>query len=101
PPHRPPPPPPAALLPAPWLARRFGGARDASPGAHAGRRELLVLGALGALLALAWVPPLIEQVTDHPGNLTLLYRFLRHPHGGFDGTGFPPTIVPASQDLSQ
>ncbi len=29
----------------------------------------------GTLLVLLWVPPVVQQVTDHPGNLTLLYRF--------------------------
>lgn len=91
----------AAILLVAGLARKLGGRRAARPVPRGGRREPLLLGALGALLVLAWVPPLIEQVTGHPGNLTLLFRFLRHPHGGFDGTGFPPTIVPAGQDLSQ
>jgi hypothetical protein len=90
----------AAVILVAWLARRLGGRGAAWPRPRdRGRRRLLLAG-LGGLLALAWLPPLIEQVTVHPGNLTLLYRFLRHPHGGFDGTGFPDSIQPAGQDLA-
>ncbi len=35
---------------------------------------------LGAVLCLQWVPPLVEQFTSSPGNLTLLWRFFTHPH---------------------
>jgi hypothetical protein len=90
----------AAVILVAWLARRLGGRGAARPQpSPRGRRRLLLTG-LGGLLVLAWLPPLIEQVTGHPGNLTLLYRFLRHPHGGFDGTGFPDSIQPAGQDLA-
>jgi hypothetical protein len=35
-----------------------------------------VLAALGvAVLVAMWVPPVVEQLTHRPGNLTLLYRF--------------------------
>jgi hypothetical protein len=89
----------AAVILVAWLVRHLGGRGTAWPQPRdRGRRPLLLAG-LGGLLALAWLPPLIQQVTVHPGNLTLLYRFLRHPHGGFDGTGFPDTIQPAGQDL--
>jgi len=90
----------AAVLLVAWLVRRFGGASDfAWPSPRSRRRHHLLLGALAVLLVLCWVPPLVEQVTGHPGNLTLLYRFLRHPHGGFDGTGFAPTVQPDGQSL--
>ena len=88
----------AAVLLVAALARRLAPSRPDRPATRSRRRALLVgLGVL--LLAAAWTPTLIEQVTGHPGNLTLVYRFFRHPHGGFDGTGFPPTIQPAGQDL--
>ena len=29
----------------------------------------------GVLLVLAWVPPVIEQLTGHPGNMTLIARY--------------------------
>jgi len=90
----------AAVLLVAWLVRRLGGARGPTwPAPRHRRRELLLLGGLWALVALCWLPPLIEQVTGDPGNLTLLYRFLRQPHGGFDGQGFPPTDQ-TSQTLS-
>lgn len=33
----------------------------------------------GALLVLAWVPPVVELWRDHPDNVTLLYRYARSP----------------------
>ncbi len=38
------------------------------------RAEALAVAGLAALVAM-WVPPVVEQLTHHPGNLTLLYRF--------------------------
>ncbi|HEY8527987.1 MAG TPA: hypothetical protein VIL48_23685 [Acidimicrobiales bacterium] len=35
-------------------------------------------GAAG-LLALLWLPPLVEQLTDHPGNAAIVVESLRHP----------------------
>jgi hypothetical protein len=37
---------------------------------------------LVVLVAIAWVPPLVEQMRSHPGNLTLLARFGSHPSSG-------------------
>jgi hypothetical protein len=39
------------------------------------KRQLSTGGLLGALLILMWIPPIIEQLTTSPGNLTLLWRF--------------------------
>jgi hypothetical protein len=36
------------------------------------------------VLALMWAPPLIEQVTRSPGNLSTLARFFRSTHPEFD-----------------
>ena len=44
------------------------------PASQAGRA--LTLTALVALVAM-WVPPVIDELTGHPGNLTELVRFLR------------------------
>lgn len=35
-----------------------------------------------AALAAMWVPPLIQQVQDQPGNLTAIYRFFTTPQPG-------------------
>jgi hypothetical protein len=37
-----------------------------------------------ALLALLWLPPIVEQITDSPGNLTRLLRFFAVPSTGQD-----------------
>jgi hypothetical protein len=29
-----------------------------------------------------WIPPLIQNLTNHPGNLDLIYRFFTSPHPG-------------------
>lgn len=90
----------AAVLLAAALVRRLAPDREPSrPATGNRRRRLLLLGGLGILLLAAWTPTVVQQLTGHPGNLTLVYRFFRHPHGGFDGTGFPPTIHPAAQGL--
>lgn len=40
--------------------------------------------AAAVVLALMWAPPLIEQATRSPGNLTKLTRFFRAEHPEFD-----------------
>jgi hypothetical protein len=94
----------AAVLVVAALVRRLGrshepGRDPARPATGSRCRRLLLLGGLGILLLAAWTPTAVQQVTGHPGNLTLVYGFFRHPHGGFDGTGFPPDIHPAGQDV--
>jgi hypothetical protein len=32
---------------------------------------------------LMWLPPIIEQFTNHPGNLSEIFKELRHPQQGF------------------
>jgi hypothetical protein len=39
--------------------------------------------ALLALAVVAWIPPLVQQTTANPGNLTLLVRFARQGAGGY------------------
>jgi hypothetical protein len=36
----------------------------------------------GAVFVLMWLPPVIQQLTNHPGNFTLLYRFFTAPDPG-------------------
>jgi hypothetical protein len=49
------------------------------PTGVAGR--LLVVGGL-ALVVLMWVPPLVQQLTNNPGNVTLLYRYFTSGQAG-------------------
>ncbi|HET6793632.1 MAG TPA: hypothetical protein VFH45_04275 [Acidimicrobiales bacterium] len=43
------------------------------------RPGLLVTAGLVALVAV-WAAPLVQELTGHPGNLTLIWRFFRAPH---------------------
>ncbi len=54
--------------------------RDRSP--RAPRRWPVAAAVLSALAVLAWVPPLVQQATHDPGNITLLVRFARSGAGG-------------------
>ena len=38
---------------------------------------------LAALVVAAWVPPAVEELRHHPGNLTLLARFAARGSGGY------------------
>ncbi len=54
------------------------GADPATGSTPAGRRVPRSLGwwvAGGALVVLAWIPPLVEQATGHPGNLTRIAHY--------------------------
>jgi hypothetical protein len=55
--------------------------RTLSVGAPTARGRVAA-GALAALVVAAWVPPLIQQATHDPGNVTLLVRFARNGAGG-------------------
>ncbi len=39
--------------------------------------------ALLVLVVAAWIPPVVQQVTTQPGNMTLLVRFARQGAGGY------------------
>ena len=39
--------------------------------------------ALLALAVVAWIPPIVQQATNNPGNVTLLVRFARQGAGGY------------------
>ncbi len=43
---------------------------------------ILALGSV-ALIVLMWVPPVIQQRSNHPGNLTLIARFFTKHHGTY------------------
>ncbi len=55
-----------------------GGVRlvRAGDAAALGRRLAVSAG----VAALLWLPPLVQEVRDHPGNLTATWRFVREPH---------------------
>jgi len=55
--------------------RRSSGARSHGWG------TVLVVGGLAAV-ALAWLPPVVQQFTNHPGNMTLIARFFSASHTG-------------------
>jgi hypothetical protein len=46
-----------------------------SPVADASARSRAWWVAGAAVLVAMWVPPIVQQLTNHPGNLTLIYRF--------------------------
>ncbi|HEY1738590.1 MAG TPA: hypothetical protein VGI86_07760, partial [Acidimicrobiia bacterium] len=47
------------------------------PGGRAVLRDLGITAAVGVLL---WLPPLVQQFRDHPGNLTRTWRFITTTH---------------------
>ncbi len=59
------------------MSRRAGGKPALDPPARARRRpkRLGWWAAGGTLVVLAWIPPLVEQITGHPGNLTRIARY--------------------------
>src|SRR5207244_10472526 len=61
--------------------RRHGHVARPRPGARA---PWVALAAAGSLLALLWIPPLVEQATHSPGNLTKLAEFFGHGHPEYD-----------------
>ena len=58
---------------------------DPSPGAGSPpftRREWAWVAAGVLVFGLMWLPPFIQQLTNHPGNATLIYRFFTGSHQG-------------------
>jgi hypothetical protein len=68
-----------------WRARRAGteADTDATTRWRALWKWIAVAVVLGAVL---WVPPVVEQFTHDPGNLSVLSKDLRHPHEPVAGT---------------
>ncbi|MGC8462137.1 MAG: hypothetical protein ACP5P9_00495 [Acidimicrobiales bacterium] len=55
-----------------------------------------VVTGLGVVVLVAmWVPPVLEQLTHHPGNLTLLYRFFTSGRPGQGATAAAWSTVAA------
>jgi hypothetical protein len=67
------------------LTRRVDAAATSRPG-----RVALALG--GAAVVAMWAPPLVQQVTGHPGNLGQLVHYVRHPNGSFGGDSYAPYV---------
>ncbi len=55
--------------------------RDGGGGRAGGTGPMLVAGGL-VLLVVMWVPPVVQEVTGSPGNLSLLYDFFTAAHPG-------------------
>jgi hypothetical protein len=75
---------------------------DAAEGAHrtaGGGRAVLLAGAGLVALVLMWVPPLVQQFTGHPGNLTLIARFFGDSHPGQSLTASLWSVAAASTVL--
>ncbi len=51
-------------------------------GGRPGRGGPLLVASGLVLLALIWLPPVLQEVGGHPGNLSLLYDFFTTPHPG-------------------
>ena len=78
-----------------WLgtvvADRVGAPRRApdEPSPHPARSPWTAVMVAAGLVALAlmWLPPVIEQFSNHPGNLTLIERFFSTGHAGQNLSG--------------
>jgi hypothetical protein len=66
-----------------WIARRGGDSRP--PVART--RHLAIIAGAGLLLALMWVPPLIQQTTQSPGNVRQIVSFFEHPPSAQEAGG--------------
>ncbi|MGA2838195.1 MAG: hypothetical protein ABSF84_16515 [Acidimicrobiales bacterium] len=66
-----------------WLVTFYRDRAEPPSTGPVARRRARVLVVVGlAALALMWLPPIVQQVTNDPGNLTLLYRFFTAGHPG-------------------
>ena len=67
----------------------------ARPERRWGRREWVWTAAGGVVFVLMWLPPLVQQVTNDPGNLTLIERFFvaGHPGHGLGAAMWSVTAV--------
>ncbi len=81
---------------APWR-RPLTEAPGASPAA--GRAAPWLLGAGVVVTLVAWVPPILQQLGGHPGNLTLLWRFFTTSHPGPSWAGALHAVVSADSVL--
>ncbi len=71
---------------APTVAAVIGGAvlvRLITGSASGGRRQrshVPLVAATVAILGLVWAPPVIDELANRPGNLTLIWTFFTSPH---------------------
>jgi hypothetical protein len=72
-----------AVVMAAWIGRRRPTDQRSPEPVHrrVPRSSLLVA---SVVLAVMWLPPLVQQVTDDPGNLTVLARFFTASHEEYD-----------------
>lgn len=56
--------------------------RAEGPRGRPGPGRLALLAVAGGVLVAMWVPPLVQEVTGHPANLTLLWDFFTTSHPG-------------------
>ncbi len=64
-----------------WLTTLLGDRTRAIPSDVRRTPRWWVAGGM-ILFAAMWTPPVIEQLTNHPGNFTLIYRFFAGNHPG-------------------
>ncbi len=68
-----------------WVATTAADRRRASSSARgrAGNRRVRLWAGLGAVVfVLMWLPPVVQQLTNHPGNFTLIERFFTAGYPG-------------------
>ncbi len=74
-----------------WLVTSVGTAGAARPcrptSGASGPRGLATVGLV--VFVVMWLPPLVQQFTNHPGNLTLIARFFDANHPGQPLTASP------------
>jgi hypothetical protein len=66
-----------------WMVARLRARQrpDSVRGAGSWWGTVPVVAGLVGLVAM-WMPPLIQQFTNHPGNLTVIWQFFNLPHPG-------------------
>jgi hypothetical protein len=75
-----------------WWVHRFRSARREG----SARRSYVVSIAVSAgLLVLLWIAPIWEEITRHPGNLTLIARYVRSPGESRAGLGTGGRVLAA------
>jgi len=69
------------------VRRRRGEGAEARRAAWSERRHWVTGSLLGAgsllVLVVMWIPPISQEASNNPGNLTLVARFFRQQHGSY------------------
>jgi hypothetical protein len=76
---------------------------EAPPRPSSSARRWIALAATALVLSVMWAPPLIDEATRSPGNLTTLTRFFRSSHPDFDrgvDHGFDHTAGQVAAELT-